>query len=98
MVKVVLKLGDTPKEALKTINDWILYCVKNRVPFDSYILEKVCDRLKELGYSEDSIGRAVFEDALDYQAMFAAHKIKRYLRNKMVPLELTFNVTVPKVE
>lgn len=56
--------------------------------------------LKERGFRKIGRGRAVFEEALDWQAKFEGERILRAFKNKKVPKNLCYSIRedLPKVE
>lgn len=65
-----------------------------------YILGLYIQKLKELDYSEDSIGRLVFECALDHLSGIVAFQVLIKLKNHKVPkyIPLVIDRSIPKVE
>jgi len=67
--------------------------------WDVPLLDEVVEEMRRRGYSETAIGRAIFEDALDWQAKKETVYVKELVKRLgKVPKRLTFEVTVPKVE
>ena len=56
--------------------------------------------LKERGYRKMGRGRAVFEEALDWQAKFEGEKIRDLFHHRKVPKKLCYEVRgdLPKIE
>ena len=63
------------------------------------LVEKISQAMKEQGYGRTAIGRAIFEDALDWMAQLKFIAVVEYkVKHKAVPKKLIFEVSVPKRE
>lgn len=63
------------------------------------ILNQVSAEMTKQGYGKIAIGRAYFEDALDYQIKAKmAEAVQRRKKFNRVPKFLEFSVSVPRVE
>lgn len=74
---------------------------KNVKPnMQDFILGLYIEKLKELDYSEDSIGRLIFESALDHLSGIVAYQILIKLKNHKVPkyIPLVIDRSIPKIE
>src|SRR6185436_5397287 len=64
----------------------------------AFILEKLIAKLRQEGYKSTGIGRAIFEDALDYDVKFKAASIaKLWKEQHKIPKVIRFDISVPKV-
>jgi len=82
----------------KGLDEYISRAREREVPANELILEDLKEMMREMGYSEDAINRAIFEDALDYQVYSAVRKVRELIRHGKVPKVLRFEITVPKRE
>ena len=71
-----------------------------KVRLDSFILDLWVEELRNLDYSEDSIGRMIFECALDHSSVIVAEMVNKKLKIHKVPkfIPLPINTDIPKVE
>jgi len=71
---------------------------RERKTAEAVLLDEIITKMEELGYSRTSIGRAIFEDALDHQTGIELFKVRQALRVKKCPKYLRFKISVPKRE
>lgn len=83
------------REGLRKVLD---ICASKQVDLSDALLDWLVGELYNRGYSKDSIGQTIFEDALDFQCRAQHTRIRTiYKVYKGVPKHLRFKISVPKV-